>query len=703
MHYSTTVPHVQNRAEECAEDIAGHRLIEFSQLAGPVTDVPVDQPYRVAFRGVRARADRGYRTRSGLVVAANVAVELGFVCWLLAPGHLPATRGGGWVLAANIVVVASIALVEGLRLINVVSLSLASVLARDPIPVRPAPGTRVAFLTTIVPGKEPVEMVARTLRAARRITYDGVLDLWLLDEGNSPEVAAMCDRLGVLHFSRKGIAAYNTPSGAFKTKSKHGNYNSWLDSYGREYDVFLSVDPDHVPMPNFAERMLGYFRDPDVAYVVGPQSYANADNFVTLAAESQQFPFHSVIQRAANAYGAAMLVGTNNAIRIEALASIGGLRDSITEDMATGLALHTRRNPRTGRRWRSVYTPDLVAIGEGPATWSDYFSQQLRWSRGTFEVLGGQLWRNLHRLSPGRLMHYSLITSFYPSMALGWILGAVNAGLFLWMGVRGITVPPQLWLALYVDATAFQTWVYIRNRRYNVSPVEREGSLGLPGMAMSVIAAPIFAAALIAAVARRPARFVVTPKGSAATGDRLSTFRWQLCWAALLVSGLVFAVFRGWAVLEVVMWPTVAVAVCLAPVVLWRAGRGAAPADRSVEGRDRSAGRTRGRSAKAGEQLLSGEHLVEAGRVASGTGPLRPVGPIIGGPGGSRAPRPSGPAPGGPHPAGPRPAGSYPGGPRSGSGGHRPPRPYPVSATVEMTAVRRGGSDDPGSVEGRAS
>ncbi len=86
----------------------------------------------------------------------------------------------------------------------------------------------------------------------------------------------------------------------------------------------MSVDPDHVPVPEYAERFLGYFRDPDVAYVVGPQCYANTDTFVTKAAESQQFPFHSVIQRAANAYGAPMLVGTNNAVRIEALGVVGG-------------------------------------------------------------------------------------------------------------------------------------------------------------------------------------------------------------------------------------------------------------------------------------------------------------------------------------------------------------------------------------------
>ncbi|NEE61024.1 glycosyltransferase, partial [Streptomyces sp. SID8455] len=90
-------------------------------------------------------------------------------------------------------------------------------------------------------------------------------------------------------------------------------------------------DTDHVPMPNFLERMMGYFRDPDVAFVVGPQVYGNYDSAVTKAAESQQFLFHALIQRAGNRYGAPMFVGTNNVVRVAAVRQVGGLYDSITE------------------------------------------------------------------------------------------------------------------------------------------------------------------------------------------------------------------------------------------------------------------------------------------------------------------------------------------------------------------------------------
>ncbi|MHA6779763.1 glycosyltransferase family 2 protein [Pseudonocardia saturnea] len=661
---------------------------DFSQLSGPVTEAGAG--YRVRYRGVHASSGRRSWLVSLLIITLNVLFEAAFVYWLLHPSHAPdVDPARPWAVAANVFVVASIALVEGLRLINVCSLSLASMLARDPIPVRPDPRMRVAFLTTIVPGKEPLEMVRATLQAARRIRYDGIFHVWLLDEGDDPAVKAMCQAEGVRHFSRKGVPEYNQPTGHFKAKTKHGNYNAWVDRYGHRYSVFLSVDPDHVPLPNYAERMLGYFRDPDVAFVVGPQCYANVDNFVTKGAESQQFPFHSVIQRAANAYESAMLVGTNNAIRIDALVCIGGLADSITEDMATGLAIHARRNPATGAKWKSVYTPDVVAVGEGPSSWSDYFSQQLRWSRGTFEILSGPFWKRLRRLSPGRVLHYVLITTFYPSMAAGWILGSVNAVLYLTVGVSGIVVPPQVWLALYIDATAFQMWVYIRNRRYNVSPYEEENSPGVRGMAMSVISSPIYASSLVATLLRRPAKFVVTPKSDAATQDRLVTFRRHLQWTVLLAAALTGSVVLGYANVDVMMWPALALLISVAPVALWwlnadvarSVNTGAEVVDAAVDADPVVlAGATRPddldddevdapRTSLRGVPITSRDRAprrTAADREAAQDPPVRPAGPV-------RTPAPRHPAPAQPH--GAPPPGTPPR-PRTGQRSRIPAQPH---------------------------
>ena len=420
-----------------------------------------------------------------LIGLAAVAIDTTFVWWLFSRADIVTRDQRAVVIAAEVIIICSIGLIEVARLIQAISLSLASVIACDPIAPPPARGLRAALLTTIVPDREPLAMVTKTLAAAKKIRYPG-LRVWLLDEGDAKEVRETCRRLKVKHFTRLRTRRYNTPTGQFEVRTKHGNLNAWLDAHGADYDVILCLDPDHIPNRDFADRVMGYFNDPNVAYVVGPQFYGNVEHFVSRAAESQQFPFHSVIQRAGNRYRSPMLVGTNNAIRVSALRAAGGFVASITEDVATGLVIQSQRNPATGDRWESVYVPDVLAIGEGPASWADYFGQQARWSRGGIQAIGRTFLPRVFRLRPKALLQYLLITSFYPTMALGWLLGAVNAGLFIVLHARGIIVPIGVWAALYADTTVFQLWVYMRARRHNVSPFDRSSSGGPIGMAMTV-------------------------------------------------------------------------------------------------------------------------------------------------------------------------------------------------------------------------
>ncbi|MBG0562706.1 glycosyltransferase family 2 protein [Actinoplanes aureus] len=536
----------------------------FSRIAGPAEPVP-DGKYRVELRPLSARRP----VRSLLIALFAFAFEATFFGWLLSSIELPDRRMHAWLFAATVFMIGATALIELFRLVNVVTLCLATLWARDPVPVRPQQRLRVAFLTTIVPGKEPIEMVEKTLRAARKIRHGGRYDVWLLDEGNDPDVKAMCARIGVNHFSRKGVDKYNTPAGAFKARTKHGNYNAWVDKHGTGYDVFVSVDPDHVPLPNFCERLLGYFRDPDVAFVIGPQIYGNYDNVVTRWAESQQYLFHSLLQRAGNRLGIPMLVGTNNAVRIAALKSIGGLQDSITEDMATSLAVHGARNKATTRRWKSVYTPDVLAVGEGPSSWTDYFSQQHRWSRGTDEVVVANFARTVRRLGFRRTVHYALLMAYYPLTAISWVLGAATAVCHIVLGAKGVQVPQEVWLMLYVDAALFQVGLYLWNRRHNVSPHEEVGSSGLTGMLLSTLCAPIYVTSFVQAVLRRRAGFVVTPKGDSASPDHLLTFRTHLRWAAFFAVLLVVAVFTGHAHGFMWLWPALNLTLCLTPPAIW--------------------------------------------------------------------------------------------------------------------------------------
>ncbi|MFF8830028.1 glycosyltransferase family 2 protein [Streptomyces sp. NPDC015131] len=549
----------------------GYDYDTYSRLAGPLTE-PDPAACQVRYRSLLAREPRRIRAVALMTLAPLLSAAL--LAYLVWPTHWTRREGGDvWLVRFDAVMLVSIGLICLFMLVNVASIAHATMVARDPVPVVPEVGTRVAFLTTYVPGKEPLSMVRATLEAAVRVTHQGPLDVWLLDEGDDPQAKALCRELGVHHFTRAGVPAWNRPKGAHKARTKHGNYNAWIATHGDAYDFFASVDTDHVPLPNFLERTLGYFRDPDIAFVVGPQVYGNYTSPVTKAAESQQFLFHALIQRAGNRYHAPMFVGTNNVVRIEALVQVGGLYDSITEDMATGFELHRAVNPLTGRLWRSVYTPDVLAVGEGPASWTDFFTQQLRWSRGTYETLFRQYAKGFFRLPPGRLLNYTLMLVYYPMTAVNWFLGILSCVLFLWFGASGTQVSSSVWLMLYSDAAALQIGLYLWNRRHNVSPHEPEGSGGLAGMAMSALCAPIYLASLWAALVRTDGRFVVTPKGGEASPDRLATFRIHLFWAGVLALSLAVSVVLGHTHAAMRTWAVLALGIALAPVAVWGWGR----------------------------------------------------------------------------------------------------------------------------------
>jgi hypothetical protein len=292
------------------------------------------------------------------------------------------------------------------------------------------------------------------------------------------------------------------------------------------------MDPDHVPMPHFLERTLGYFRDPDVAFVVAPQVYGNMyDNWVAHGASVQQYLFSGVVERGGNGLDAPLLIGTNHLYRPAAWAQIGGYQDSIIEDHLTSMRIHGAVNPATGNKWKGIYTPDVLAIGEGPTSWADYFNQQKRWSYGIWEIL-------LHRrearvgLSARQRLMYGCVQFYYPSVAVSLLLGTVATAVYLLFGITSIELDSVTWLGLWSLSLGswFLLWFWLR--RFNLAEHERV-EVGIPGMALALFAGPVYVAAAAGALLRRPLTYAVTAKGRLASGESLATFRLHLGWAGV--------------------------------------------------------------------------------------------------------------------------------------------------------------------------
>ncbi|MFG3581300.1 glycosyltransferase family 2 protein [Micromonospora chersina] len=545
--------------------------------AGPLV-APRHAGAAVEFRHAASPAARVVLT---LLVLVNSAAGLLFVGWLLLPEHVPGpgvVGPGGWETMAARLAFCVVVGVELIRLAQNVVVWVFAFHARDPVPVDPPVGLRVALLTTIVPSKEPLDVAERTLRRLRQLVYCGQVDVWILDEGDDPAVKEMAARLGVHHFSRKGRPEYNQPGGEFRARTKSGNHNAWRAEHENRYDVVANVDPDHVPLPNFLERTLGYFRDPDVAFVVTPQVYGNMhQNFVAHGASVQQYLYNGLIARGGNGLDAPLLTGTGHLYRPAAWRTIGGYQDSIIEDHLTSIRIHAATNPGTGNKWKGVYTPDVVAIGEGPTSWADYFNQQKRWAAGICEILVRRELRAPRELPSRRRWQYRLLQFYYPSVAVSLLLGNLATAMYLLTGIGSAQLDVTVWSVLW--GSTFGTWfvLWLWLRRFNIAPHERE-EIGLVGMALALFAGPVYVAAGFTALLRRKLGFVVTAKGRLRTIESFRTFRLHLCWAGVSAGllGASFVLDNSSPLLRV--WPVLTLLTGLGPPLIalvsnLRAGR----------------------------------------------------------------------------------------------------------------------------------
>jgi cellulose synthase (UDP-forming) len=250
---------------------------------------------------------------------------------------------------------------------------------RRPKHVPASPGWKVGVATTFVRGGEDIGMLERTVRALVEMDYPH--DTWVLDEGDDPRVRALCARLGAGHFSRRGIERYQQSGGRFAARTKHGNYNAWLDAVGfARYEIISAFDPDHVPERHFLTRVLGYFDDPSVGYVQAPQFYYNQRaSFIARGAAEETYAYYSSIQMCYYALGFPIVTGCHNTHRVPALSEVGGFAAHEADDLL--ITVHYRV-----AGWSGVYVPERLASGLTPVDMDGYLTQQRRWARSVLDV-----------------------------------------------------------------------------------------------------------------------------------------------------------------------------------------------------------------------------------------------------------------------------------------------------------------------------
>ena len=353
------------------------------------------------FRHRRAAAIRGWeRWLLGILLFLGVQSVFYFAFWWFRSGH---------VNQLVLFVLLSLATWYGVFRI-MVGWYNAFHIEQPPVADAP-PGLRVAIFTTSSPG-EPYEMFVRTLAAAREITYPHTT--YLLDDTRDPRFKALAEEMGAVHLELVGIPG-----------AKAGKINAALERTSE--DFILVLDPDHIPFPNFLDRVLGYFADAGAGFVQVAQAYGNArESFVARGAAEQTYAFYGPIMQGMHGTGTTVAIGANCTFRRAALESIGGHGIGLAEDLVTSIRLHAKG-------WGSVYVPEVLSRGLVPSDLDSYLKQQLKWSRGVYEVLFREYPRAFRSLTAYQKISYFMIGSYYLVGVTALIFFAVPL-VYLWTG-----------------------------------------------------------------------------------------------------------------------------------------------------------------------------------------------------------------------------------------------------------------------------
>ncbi|HVW60953.1 MAG TPA: glycosyltransferase family 2 protein [Puia sp.] len=377
----------------------------------------------------------------------------------------------------------------------------------------------VDIFTTYCPG-EPLEMIEETLKAMTQIRYPHTT--YLCDEADDPYLKGLCRELGIQHVTRNN-----------REDAKAGNINNALKQSSGELCVIL--DPDHVPFPEFLDPIVPHFNDPAIGFVQIVQAYKNSHStLVAKGAAQQTYQFYGPMMMTMNRYGTVPAIGANCTFRRTALDSIDGHAAGLAEDMNTAMHLHAKG-------WKSVYVPRVLARGLVPSTLSAYYKQQLKWSRGVFELLFTSYPRLFRQLTWRQKLHYGLASFYYLSGVISLINFLIPV-LFLLDISTAMVGFEKFMISVFPLTVAI---VLIRHFVQSWVMEERERGFHFVGGLLMIGTWWVHALGFLFAIIRKKVPYDPTPKGSEKSDG------WGINFpniVVILVSGLaiIYGLYHDW-------------------------------------------------------------------------------------------------------------------------------------------------------------
>jgi cellulose synthase (UDP-forming) len=342
--------------------------------------------------------------------------------------------------------------------------------------------------------------------------------------------------------------------------AKAGNINYAIFSGDTSGDFILTLDADHIPKPEFMQRVLphfysynlytGKYESNQIAFVQTPQAFHNIPQGDPFG--HQAHLFYGPIQQGKDGMNSAFYTGTNAVLRREALINVGlqnfsdefskdetrldefdlvgGVSSySITEDMNTAMRLHSAG-------WKSVYHHEELSEGLAPDDLSSTLKQKLRWAQGTIQVL----LRENPLTKPGlsfwqQLQYFQTMYSYFSGFAT--VIFIACPIIYFFTGIIPVRAYGADFALHFVPA-------FILNRLTFMA-----ASWGIPARELwrseqyAIALFPLFIQAVWSVFTGRPIKFQVTPK-QRQSGIYLRLVWPQLTIVALTILGMLWCIYR---------------------------------------------------------------------------------------------------------------------------------------------------------------
>lgn len=352
----------------------------------------------------------------------------------------------------------------------------------------PKEGLSVAIFTTSAPG-EPLSMFLKTFEALKNVTYPH--QTYLLDSTKDVAFKKLAEEYDV-----KYLDLANLPG------AKAGKINKALELTKEEF--ILILDPDHIVFPNFLDQTLGFFKDEKVGFVQVSQGYYNQPvSFVASGAAEQTYSFYGPTQMGLHGKGCAVAIGANCTFRRKAFDSIGGHAIALAEDLVTSMRIHAAG-------WKSVYNPVIVSRGIVPEEFDSFAKQQLKWSRGVFEILFVDYPKLFKKFTFWQKISYGAISFYYFTGLLTFFFILIPPLYFL----TGAIPANMVFTEFIINGAPFliiSSLIYIYVQKFMVHP-ETERGFHWRAMILKYALWPIYFLSFILSLFNYKIPYIPTPK-----------------------------------------------------------------------------------------------------------------------------------------------------------------------------------------------